>query len=110
VHGILTKYSKECKVTKHHVNDNKVLTYLHRTISPGWKSKPTKQCIVCNKHGKTQETMYHHSNYDVALCMDKSFKVYHTKKNLFLEGADKRLPRLSCSSLLSAACSLGLPT
>jgi hypothetical protein len=80
------KYAVERKIPGHRRDDNTVRRQTERhfpkRIPPTEKkSKPTRRCVVCSKHGKRRETVYHCRDCDVALCVNECFKDYHTKKS-----------------------------
>jgi len=86
IEGLFVKYAMERKVPGRRGDDNTVRRLIERhfpkRIPPTEKkSKPTRRCVVCSKHGKRRETVYHCRDCDVALCVDECFEDYHTKKN-----------------------------
>jgi len=45
------------------------------------KARPTKRCVVCYKNNRTKETAFLCPECEAALCVEESFKVFHTKLN-----------------------------
>ena len=45
------------------------------------KARPTKRCTVCYKNNRRKETVFWCPECEAALCVEESFKAFHTKLN-----------------------------
>ena len=45
------------------------------------KARPTKRCVVCYKNNRRKETVFWCPECEAALCVEGSFKAFHTKLN-----------------------------
>jgi hypothetical protein len=48
---------------------------------PENKAKPTRRCVVCYKNNRRKETVFWCPECEAALCVEESFKAFHTKLN-----------------------------
>ena len=90
VEGLFTKYvhaAEKQSVPGQQASDNTVpwLTERHhflRKVAPKTeKSKPQRRCVVCSKHGNEKTSVYCCLIFDVGLCLEDCFELYHTKLN-----------------------------
>ena len=45
------------------------------------KSRPARWSVVCYKNNRRKETVFWCPEYEAALCVEESFKAFHTKLN-----------------------------
>ena len=89
VEGLFTKYAHAVEmqsVLGRQGSDNTVprLTERHflRKVAPETeKSKPLRRCVVCSKQRKKKTSVYYCQIFDVGLCLEDCFELYHVKLN-----------------------------
>jgi len=89
VEGLFTKYARVAET--HNVPGRQAScntfpwttesNFLRKMASKTGKSKPRRRCVVCSKQGKRKTSMYCSQIYDVGLCLEDCFELYHTKLN-----------------------------
>jgi len=88
VQALLIEHGSESirKFQGHHSTDKNVMQLLERhfpeRIPPTEKkARPTKRCVVCHKNNRRKETVFRCPKCEAALCVEESFKAFHTKLN-----------------------------
>ena len=88
VHALLIEHASGSvrKFRGHHSTDKNVPRLVERQfperIPPTEKrARPTEKCVVCYKSNKRKETVFWCPECEAALCVEESFKAFHTKLN-----------------------------
>ena len=89
VEGLLTKYARAAEtrsVAGRQASDNTVLRlterhFLRKVAPKTEKSKPQRRCVMCSKHRKKKTSVYRCQIWNVGLCLEDCFELYHMKLN-----------------------------